>query len=113
MKDLRLKFKGIDDWNRPVFMDDNGRYFGDTDHLFDYTASKDDVLNFYRNMPLNNCICYFGQQFGCEPMGIEIKSNVKIILELAGILVKDKTKSPNFSSKDSNLIGDFIVVTIP
>ena len=29
MKDLRLKFKGIDDWNRPVFMDDNGRYFGD------------------------------------------------------------------------------------
>lgn len=30
MKDLRLKFKGIDDWNRPVFMDDNGRYFGDT-----------------------------------------------------------------------------------
>ena len=20
MKDLRLKFKGIDDWNRPVFM---------------------------------------------------------------------------------------------
>lgn len=33
MKDLRLKFKGIDDWNRPVFMDDNGRYFGDTDHL--------------------------------------------------------------------------------
>lgn len=28
-------------WNRPVFMDDNGRYFGDTDHLFDYTASKD------------------------------------------------------------------------
>ena len=81
MKDLRLKFKGIDDWNRPVFMDDNGRYFGDTDHLFDYTASKDDVLNFYRNMPLNNCICYFGQQFGCEPMGIEIKSNVKIILK--------------------------------
>ncbi|WP_229086115.1 hypothetical protein [Bacteroides ovatus] len=81
MKDLRLKFKGIDDWNRPVFMDDNGRYFGDTDHLFDYTASKDDVLNFYRNMSLNNCICYFGQQFGCEPMGIEIKSNVKIILE--------------------------------
>ena len=81
MKDLRLKFKGIDDWNRPVFMDDNSRYFGDTDHLFDYTASKDDVLNFYRNMPLNNCICYFGQQFGCEPMGIEIKSNVKIILE--------------------------------
>ena len=81
MKDSRLKFKGIDDWNRPVFMDDNGRYFGDTDHLFDYTASKDDVLNFYRNMPLNNCICYFGQQFGCEPMGIEIKSNVKIILK--------------------------------
>ncbi len=75
MKDLRLKFKGIDDWNRPVFMDDSGRYFGDTDHR------KDDVLNFYRNMPLNNCICYFGQQFGCEPMGIEIKSNVKIILE--------------------------------
>ena len=77
MKDLRLKFKRIDDWNRPVFMDDNGRYFGDTDHLFDYTASKGDVLNFYRNMPLNNCICYLGQRFGCEPMGIEIKSNVK------------------------------------
>lgn len=53
-------------------------YFGDTEHLFDYTASKDDVLNFTEYVPLNT-VSLFCQQFGCEPMGIDIKSNVKII----------------------------------
>lgn len=48
MKELKLKFKGIDDWNRPVFVDDNGRFFGDTNHLFDYGTSKDDILDFTR-----------------------------------------------------------------
>lgn len=80
MKELILKFKGIDDWNRPVFVDDNGRFFGDTDNLFDYGASKNDVLDFYKDIPLNSCIRYFGQHFGCEPMGTTIKPEVKVIL---------------------------------
>lgn len=34
MKELKLTFIGIDDWNRPVFQDEKGRYFGDTENLF-------------------------------------------------------------------------------
>ena len=80
MKELKLQFKGIDDWNRPVFVDDSGRYFGDTDHLFNYGTSKEEILDFYRDLPLNECIRYFGQQFGCEPVGIKIKSEIKVTL---------------------------------
>lgn len=80
MTELILKFKGIDEWNRPVFVDENKRFFGDTNHLFDYGTSKDDVLDFYKDMPLNSCICYFGQHFGCEPMGTKIKQEVKVLL---------------------------------
>lgn len=80
MKELRLKFKGIDSWNRPVFVDENGSCFGDTDHLFDNGASKEEVLHFYNDITLNGCISYFGQQFGCEPSGEMINPETTIIL---------------------------------
>lgn len=80
MKELRLRFKGVDDWNRPVFVDDNGNFFGDTDHLFGYGTSREEVLDFYKDMTLNNYISYFGRQFGCEPMGDSIGADVKIVL---------------------------------
>lgn len=80
MKELKLKFKGIDSWNRPVFVDENGRYFGDTDHLFDYGASKEEVLDFYNDITLNGCISYFGQQFDCEPSGEMVNPETTIIL---------------------------------
>lgn len=40
MKELRLQFISIDDWNRPVFKDEKGRYFGDTENLFKYGPAK-------------------------------------------------------------------------
>ena len=39
MKELRLKFVAIDDWNRPVFQNDKGLYFGDTE-IFSITAPE-------------------------------------------------------------------------
>lgn len=49
MKELKLTFIGIDDWNRPVFQDEKGRYFGDTENLFNYGTGKEEVYNFYKN----------------------------------------------------------------
>lgn len=80
MKKLVLKFKGIDDWSRPVFVDGNGRFFGDTGHLFDYGTPADKVIAFYEDLSLHDCICYFGRHFGCEPMGTRIEAEIEIIL---------------------------------
>lgn len=82
LSELRLKFVGIDDWNRPVFKrDDKKQYFGDTDNLFDWSATKEEVLSLYEGKDLHRFICYFGTSFGCEPSGVEIKKDIKIILE--------------------------------
>ncbi|MDM8287559.1 hypothetical protein QUW57_13370 [Phocaeicola plebeius] len=81
MKELRLQFISIDDWNRPVFKDEKGRYFGDTENLFNYGTGKEDVYNFYKDKELHEHIYFFGMSFNCEPEGIKIKQEVKIILE--------------------------------
>lgn len=52
MKELRLKFVAIDDWNRPVFQNDKGLYFGDTENLFNYGTGKEEVYSFYKNKKL-------------------------------------------------------------
>lgn len=63
-----LKFRGIDDWNRPVFKDvDSSLYFGDTNKLFDWSADAETVSNYYRNDPSG--LEYFGSSFNCEPHG--------------------------------------------
>lgn len=81
MKELRLQFISIDDWNRPVFKDDKERYFGDTENLFKYGTSKEEVYNFYKDKDLHEHICYFGMCFDCDPLGGRIKQEVNIILE--------------------------------
>ena len=81
MKELRLQFISIDDWNRPVFKDDKERYFGDTENLFKYGTSKEEVYNFYKDKDLHEHICYFGRCFDCDPLGGRIKQEVNIILE--------------------------------
>ena len=81
MKELRLQFISIDDWNRPVFKDEKGRYFGDTENLFKYGTSKEEVYDFYKDKELHEHIYFFGMSFNCEPVGIKIKQEVKIILE--------------------------------
>lgn len=82
-KELLLKFRGIDDFNRPVFLDVNTKtFYGDTDHLFPFGTKGPDVFDFYRknNLSLNNCLCFFGYKFNCEPIGSEIRSDIKITI---------------------------------
>jgi len=70
-KEYVLKFKGIDDFNRPVFKKEGvHEFYGDLYNLFSYSESAEDVLSFYKINPkeLSN-LCYFGRSFNCEPEG--------------------------------------------
>ena len=65
---IQLKFKGIDDWDRPVYKDvNNNMYFGSTVRL---VRSKDTIqtLNDYFNEHKEE-LEYFGEEFNCEPHG--------------------------------------------
>ena len=69
---LRLRFVGLDGWDRPIFKDDAlpDMFFGDTGHLF---TQKVAVLNFYgERKNLDGFLTYFGSSFGCEPWGIPL-----------------------------------------
>jgi hypothetical protein len=66
---IRLIFKGIDSWNRPVWKaPDINAYYGSVTELFDYNATEAEVLKKVDTFGL----CYFGDSFGCEPMGSSI-----------------------------------------
>ena len=69
---LRLRFVGLDGWDRPIFKDDAvpDMFFGDTGHLF---AEKAAVLGFYEGRHnLDRILTYFGASFGREPLGIPL-----------------------------------------
>lgn len=73
---LKLKFKGIDDWNRPVFKDiEKKQYYGSTDILFSYNATEKEVME---EVNRKEQLTWFGSSFGCEPMGCRIKEEVKV-----------------------------------
>lgn len=83
MKTIKIEFKGIDSWNRPVFksLEKPYRYYGSVNALFDDDATEEKVLSELDE----DGLVYFGDHFGCEPMGsnsgnIEIvsKSTVKV-----------------------------------
>lgn len=60
-----LKFKGFDDWDRPVFKDVNSSlYFGSVNHL---RGSQPDVVDYLKTHPYE--LEYFGDKFNCEPHG--------------------------------------------
>jgi len=71
---LKVKFEGIDDWNRPVFRhigkDDR---FCALDKLFPYEAPESEVLEQVDESDL----VYKGSKFQSEPMGTSC--NVEII----------------------------------
>lgn len=64
-----LKFRGIDDWNRPVFKDiDSSLHFGDVNKLWGWEEAKDGKIEeYYKNSP--SSLEYFGSSFNCEPHG--------------------------------------------
>lgn len=65
---VKIKFRGIDNWNRPVYKDiDSPNHYGNVLKLFSYDDSKERVDNYHKDH-LDE-LCYFGQHFGCEPMG--------------------------------------------
>ena len=76
---INIKFKGVDDWNRPVFKDvDRSVYFGSTNKLFDWSDSEEVIVNYFKDNP--NVLEYFGSSFNCEPNGGILKhSKLNII----------------------------------
>lgn len=63
----RVKFRGIDRFNRPVFksIDKKSTYYGSVNTLFSYGATEKEVLAKITEADLT----YFGKSFGCEPWG--------------------------------------------
>lgn len=62
----QIKFKGIDGWNRPVFKSLKFKnFFGSLDKLFSDDATEEEVL---KTVGVDD-LCFFGNTFGCEPMG--------------------------------------------
>ena len=72
---LKIKYEGIDDWNRPVFKDINSENrFGSVEILFPYWETEKSVLEKISEKHL----CYFGKCFDGDPMGGIVKG-IKII----------------------------------
>ncbi len=83
MRQLRLKFEGIDDFNRSVFVrPETGMRCGDTNNLFALNATKEEVMRFYNNQPkpLRDFLVIFGYRFGCEPDGVSLAKDVEVII---------------------------------
>ena len=75
--DLTLKFRGIDDYNRPVFVDkENKKFYGSTEKLFSGGETFENVI---KKLEPSDLI-FFGYKSNCEPEGGNIREDVNIIL---------------------------------
>jgi hypothetical protein len=74
-KIIKIYFEGIDDFNRPVFRDENNNRYGSTRMLFHINASEFEVLNVINEKTL----IYFGKKFNCEPDGGDPGGVLKVI----------------------------------
>lgn len=72
----RVKFHGIDRFNRPVFksLDKPRHFYGDVHNLFSYEATELEVL---AKVTVDD-LCYFGSRFDCEPYGTPV-NNLEIV----------------------------------
>lgn len=73
----KIKFYGIDRFNRPVFKSLDGgkaKFYGDVHNLFSYEATEAEVL---AKVTVND-LCYFGSYFECEPYGTPAE-NLQIV----------------------------------
>lgn len=73
----RVKFYGIDRFNRPVFKSTNtgkSKFYGDVHNLFSYEATEAEVLA----KVTADDLCYFGSRFDCEPYGTPV-DNLQIV----------------------------------
>ena len=68
---MDIKFRGIDDWNRPVFKDiDSPIYIGDVNKLWTYNelGENNHIINTYYKQHIGE-LEFFGTSFNCEPHG--------------------------------------------
>jgi hypothetical protein len=73
-----IKFKGIDDFNRPVFkIVDEDIYVGSVYTLFDWSVKPDDVIAHFKSNTSE--LEYFGNKFNCEPTGGKLSCMFNII----------------------------------
>lgn len=67
-RNMDIKFRGIDSWNRPVYkVAEKEIYFGSVNKLFNYDATATEV-NEYFKANLDD-LEFFGDYFDCEPHG--------------------------------------------
>jgi len=72
---IKIIFCGVDDFNRATFVniEKKNKFYCDTDNLFPYGATEDEVLKFYEeNKNQTNCIVYKGNTFNSEPSGEDV-----------------------------------------
>jgi hypothetical protein len=75
-----IKFKGIDDFNRPVYQVLEYNYFiGSVVHLFNWGTPAEVVNEFFKNK-LNE-LEYFGDHFNCEPTGGKIREDLVLVIQ--------------------------------
>ena len=75
-KTIDIKFAGIDNWNHPIFksIEKPHRFYGSVNTLFNHEDTEAKVLKEITE----DSLCYFGDHFGCEPMGTSA-GNIKIV----------------------------------
>jgi len=61
----KVTFRTIDDWNRPVFEDERGNFFGSLDKLFKWGATEEEVLESVKAEDL----VYFSRNLDDDPNG--------------------------------------------
>jgi len=112
---LKLKFVGIDSWNRPVFKDEGASspyFYGDTQHLFALDAQEWEVLRFYKDKDLHECIVYFGDYYGCEPSGEHVEDWIEITI--AGLdVVPQRLRLYEVSWHTSKVDSSRVILTDP
>lgn len=77
-KVIKIKFRGIDSWNRPIFKAINcNDYFGSVYYLFGYDEQPEKIIDFFKDKL--DRLSYFGSHFDCEPLGLPLE-NVRLEL---------------------------------
>jgi len=68
---IEIKFRGIDDWNRPVYKVVGDKFktlhFGSVNTLFDYETTAETVNEYFKDH--TDELEFFGEHFNCEPHG--------------------------------------------
>lgn len=71
MKTIKVRFYGIDYFNRPIFKaEDEKMFFGSVMTLFDTDTDEKEIIKHFSENPEG--LVYFGSKFDCEPLGLPV-----------------------------------------